>query len=403
MCIAESVCILPVLSLSLTLFLPFFYSRLGVFDWVLGRPTATQDWVSNWNRRFVREFTGMSLRGLLWTLPAGYLLYLLDFGWQYSLSGSLMGLFYFLGGKLPDPSVNEKIWSNFVGLIPHSELMWGAFIWYVLFVSCMVELTKRRRNQLEKRYANIHLQLNTKLFRCCGNDCLSIKCISFLYQMCVVFVVVISLCSVVYYAAVEQADLANKMQTFTGLFIGTVLLVLALGCSWGYWCGRWSATKRQARAPRTNPAARPERYPLLHRDDTGRIDASDYGSMLFNGDDRHDNHDYDAACQERVTVGIVQDRDGTQHTVGVRRVMLGVQQVPRDQLRELNRLGILDYYWILFETILYLDVFAILHFFNGIVFALSTAAVIVMTFVCLVWNIHTPRFFVGNCTTGAVI
>lgn len=394
--------ILSVLNLSLCLVLSC-HSRLGVFDWVLGRPTATEAW--GYNQRFVREFTGMSLRGLLWTVPAGYLLYLLGFGWQYSLSGSQMGLYYYLGGVLPDPghNVNEKIWANFVGLIPHSELMWGAFIWYVLFVSCMVELTKRRRNQLEKRYTNIRLQLNSKLFRCCANDCLSIKCISFLYQVCVVFVVVISLCSVVYYAAVEQADLANKMQTFTGLFIGTILLVLALGCSWGYWCGRWPAAKRQTGAPQTNPAPRPERYPLLQGNATTHVVANDYGSMRFDGDNRHNIDDYEAVCQEQVNAGLVEDRDGVQHVVGVRRYVLGVRQIPRDQCRQLNRLGILDYYWILFETVLYLDVFAILHFFNGLVFALSTAAVIVMTFMSLVWNIHTPRYFVGNCTTGAAI
>ena len=109
--------ILSVLSLSLCLFLSC-HSRLGVFDWVLGRPTAAEAWV--YNRRFVREFTGMSLRGLLWTVPAGYLLYLLGFGWQYSLSGSQMGLYYYLGGVLPDPghNVNEKFGQTLLDSYP---------------------------------------------------------------------------------------------------------------------------------------------------------------------------------------------------------------------------------------------------------------------------------------------
>lgn len=43
----------------------------------------------------------MSLRGLIWTAPQGYILQLLGFGWEYSLSGSLMGLFYFMGALTP--------------------------------------------------------------------------------------------------------------------------------------------------------------------------------------------------------------------------------------------------------------------------------------------------------------
>ena len=366
-----------------------------MFDWVLGRPIAGTP-----AQHIIRKFTGMSLRGLLWTLPAGYLLYLLDFGWQYSLSGSQMGLYYYLGGVIPDPShnVEDKFWSNFVGLIPHSELMWGAFIWYVLFVSCMVELTKRRRHQLEQRYQEMDLQLNSKLFRCCANDCLRIKCISFLYQLCVMFIVVISLCSVVYYAAVEQSDLSNKMQTFTGLFIGTVLLVLALGCSCGYWCGHWRAKRAQEHPPRQNAVPQAERYPLLHRSATAHIGRNDYGSLRYDDRDARDSPiEYGDLRQEIVAANIVEDREGVR-LVGVRRIALGMQRVPQDQLRALERLRIVDYYWILFETVLYLDAFAMLHFINGLIFALSTATVIVLTFVCFVWNIHTERYLVENCT-----
>ena len=327
----------------------------------------------------------MSLRGLLWTLPAGYLMYLLDFGWQYSLSGSQMGLYYYLGSVIPDPNYGpnaSRFWGNLTGLIPHSELMWGSFIWYVLFVSCMVELTKRRRNTLEKRYRDQELKLNSKLFRCCASDCLSSKCFSFLYQMCIVFVVVISLCSVVYYAAVEQSDIPNKMQTFTGLFIGTILLVLALGCSWGYWCGRWKARRGQNRAQtrQDDPARRPERYPLLRGDASLRSEDSEVHEKLVL---------YGAVHQEEVAATV-----GGQTVVRRRTVALGLQQIPQNQLAALEHVKVMDYYWILFETVLYLDVFAVLHFFNGLIFALSTLATIVMTFVCFVWNIYTPRYIV---------
>ncbi len=49
--------------------------RSGVFDWILGR--EGDGWT--FGHRWARSAAGMGLRGLLWTLPAGY--YLFDYGY----------------------------------------------------------------------------------------------------------------------------------------------------------------------------------------------------------------------------------------------------------------------------------------------------------------------------------
>jgi hypothetical protein len=50
-----------------------------VFDWIVGKDC--KNW--NFDRRWAREIVGMSLRGLLQTFPAGYLMFWLGYGWEY--------------------------------------------------------------------------------------------------------------------------------------------------------------------------------------------------------------------------------------------------------------------------------------------------------------------------------
>lgn len=57
-------------------------SRMGVFDWLIGHDC--EGW--SFSRRFQLEYVGMSLRGLVETVPIGYVLYLyglgMDFMWR---------------------------------------------------------------------------------------------------------------------------------------------------------------------------------------------------------------------------------------------------------------------------------------------------------------------------------
>ena len=38
----------------------------------------------------MREFAGLTLHGLVWTFPSGYLLHHMGYGWEYALSGGAM-------------------------------------------------------------------------------------------------------------------------------------------------------------------------------------------------------------------------------------------------------------------------------------------------------------------------
>ena len=382
-------------------------SRLGIFDWILGRPEF--NWKENFFRRFLREYTGMSLRGLQWTLPAGYILYLLGYGWQYSLSGSEMGAMYALGGLFGDVKIkNSPYWStNLFGQIPTSEIIWGTTIWYFLIVTCLVELVKRRRATLDKRYRRIRIKLTSKLFLCCAHDCKNVLCLPHMYQVIVVTVVLITLCSAVYYVAIDQSDLLNKMQTFTGLFIGVVSLVLFLGCSWGYNYGMWIAKRKMKRS--RNVHQRPARPHPRIQQPQNQENIEDY--PLLPGSDSDDEGEKDppraaqyGAVVEEVVVANTDQMGGNVRAIGIRRHILGLQHMPQHELNVIrNEVTIIDYYWLLFETIFYLDIFAIFHCLGGLVAACTTVVTICATFVCLVWNIDTPRFLVdttllNNCT-----
>ena len=356
----------------------------------------------------------MSLRGLQWTLPAGYVLYLLGYGWHYSLSGSEMGAMYALGGLLGDVKIKSSpYWSaNLFGQIPTSEIIWGTTIWYFLIVTCLVELVKRRRATLDKRYRRIRIKLTSKLFLCCAHDCKNILCLSHMYQVIVVMVVLISLCSAVYYVAVEQSDLLNKMQTFTGLFIGVISLVLFLGCSWGYNYGMWTAKRKMKRS--RNAHQRPtEPHPRIqhprNQEPPPRIQESSEDYPLLPASDSNDEREedppraarYGAVIEEVVVADRNQGRQNVR-AIGIRRHILGLHHMPQHELNVIrNEITIIDYYWLLFETIFYLDIFSIFHFLGGLVAACTTVVTICATFVCLVWNIGTPRFLAqqyNNCT-----
>ena len=53
----------------------------GTFDWLIGRQGF--NWITN--ERFVREYSGVSPRGLAWMLPQGYALGQMGFGCEYAL------------------------------------------------------------------------------------------------------------------------------------------------------------------------------------------------------------------------------------------------------------------------------------------------------------------------------
>eukprot|EP00054_Salpingoeca_dolichothecata_P007936 m.45415 g.45415 ORF g.45415 m.45415 type:complete len:382 (-) comp17400_c0_seq1:132-1277(-) len=169
-----------------------YNSRSGCFDWLLGR--QEQSW--SFERRWARDFTGMSLRGLVWTTPAGYLIWLSGFGWEYALSGAAMGVIYNLGFNI------NSTFPNFETGSPLGELLWGSWIWLGLLVTFLTR---------PESYQHTGWRLNLE------------KSIHVLLAIFSVF----GLASCYYYGAVKQTDMKNQGQTMFGLVTSVVIVVAA--------------------------------------------------------------------------------------------------------------------------------------------------------------------------------
>ena len=75
-----------------------------MFDWYLRRELVTSDPAScawSFSRRWQREVVGMSLRGLVQTVPPGLLLFYYGYGYQYAACGLSMGVLYDLAWRIP--------------------------------------------------------------------------------------------------------------------------------------------------------------------------------------------------------------------------------------------------------------------------------------------------------------
>lgn len=193
-----------------------YNSRIGVFDWWFGREMDA-GW--SFGRRWTRDVAAMSMRGLLWTAPAGYLLHHRGLGWQYALSGAAMGFVYSIGQNADFHNPQSTGEFMFDGGVPWCESMWGWWIWLSIIAAC----TADRRTT--------------------GAATLGVGCLAW-------FEVTMFVCSVVfviscfYYATVIQCDHKNWEQSFIGLFVCTVSL-LAQQCYNYYGWHRFRARAQQ--------------------------------------------------------------------------------------------------------------------------------------------------------------
>lgn len=221
------------------------HSQAGAFDWLLGR--QGQNW--SVNERFVREYSGMSLRGLVWTLPQGYALEQMGFGWEYSLTGSVMPLVYYMGAKMNTTHVHGHPMKKLMdGTIAVSELLWGVWVWFVLIVACLAQAVRRARIWIYKRNPSVSF----RPFSTCEvvkYESLNRPILRGFYEGVVVALTVVFCFTVAFYSLVEQPDLRIKGQTFVGLFTGFLFLVSSQAWMWGT---RYSAflLKRHARKMR---------------------------------------------------------------------------------------------------------------------------------------------------------
>lgn len=223
-------------------------TQSGVFDWLIGH---TEDsWTHS--RRVAHDFAGMSLRGLVWTAPSGYALYYMGYGWQYALSGGLMGFMYYLGSKT---SINSGTLSPDFGQgIPISEFYWGAWIWLVLVISSIARVTehflKKWEKGLDPGIAGVPRSSFKRTKLTTGKFHRRLAAIAF--EAFHVLLNIIFAGSVCFYALVEQPDKQNKGQTFFGIYTASVFLIFAQAFIVGKaWTIQWLTStqkKRQARS-----------------------------------------------------------------------------------------------------------------------------------------------------------
>lgn len=237
----------------MTLF--YLCSRAGIFDWMLGR--QEEGW--GFTHRFVREYTGMSLRGLIWTAPQGYALQQLGFGWQYSLSGSLMSILYYTAEKMHGFKDNRQLDELFDG----PEFYWGMFVWLVLIASCVSQLVYRIRQWVHHRSKDSVRDPNGS-YQVFLYQSLNRMVLNFSYNVLfVVFWIVLS-ASTVFYSLIIQTDLKNKGQTFYGLFMSILALTVFMCWNWSASFTRWSSEKEKRKLKKSQSST-PSRINYLEQ------------------------------------------------------------------------------------------------------------------------------------------
>lgn len=231
----------------------FFFSQSGYLDWLVGR--QGQNWTIN--QRFIREHASMSIRGLLWTAPQGYLLEHLGFGWEYSLSGSLMGIVYYVGMQ---PNVTGLKSSYLDGNIALSEHLWGWYIWFVVSIVSLSQLVRRTRLWVHRR--NPYLGYKPfSTWEVLKYDSLNRSAFRIAYEILMIILNLLYCCSLIFYALVEQKDLQNKGQTFFGLFTAVLCLTITQGWRWSTYYLQWQlrkiskALRRRSAAVPTSPTS----------------------------------------------------------------------------------------------------------------------------------------------------
>lgn len=349
-------------------------SRSGVFDWLVGRQVESANWTLT--HRVVREYSAMSLRGLVWTAPQGYALQQLGFGWEYSLSGSLMAAVYYGAHHTPSPS-DPKVHNVFSTGLPYAEYFWGWWLWFVLIISCLSQLVRRihvwiyRRNQYLdfKPYSISETMKYESLNRCLTHSA---------YELLMIGFNLLLGCSLVYYSLVTQSDIKNKGMTFFGLFTGALFLTFVQGWVWNIIYLRWLlrkaakvAQRRQYRPSNGNRQITRTATPRISNLD--QLEASGETQPLLSWP----NERPESRAERQAHAN-----QGNRETVAEAHV----------QLLPATGSSACLILWPSIEKWVWVDVFVWVRRLVGLISAASTLFTLVLTVVATVWDWHTPRF-----------
>eukprot|EP00053_Salpingoeca_punica_P009786 m.88106 g.88106 ORF g.88106 m.88106 type:complete len:487 (-) comp15165_c0_seq1:225-1685(-) len=188
-----------------------YTARIGEYDWLVGREMPGWDF----DRRWVRKYPSMMLRGLQWTLPAGYLLAHRGGGWTFALSGALMPVAYTLASHTGIRENDDGF--MFDAGIAWAESVWGMWLWFVVLVSLLAKPHRWRGAHFVRPFE--------------GNVA------SALFEAFVLLVQATNIGSCVYYSHIQQCDDRNWQQTYVGLlfvtgvqFVSHVVVLIVRNC-----------------------------------------------------------------------------------------------------------------------------------------------------------------------------
>ena len=344
----------------------------------------------NFTQRFVREYSGMSLRGLIWTAPQGYVLQQLGFGWQYSLSGSLMSIVYFAGGQSSIPK-GELLSSYLDGAISFSEFYWGTFIWFVLVVSCLAQLVYRLRKWVYSNSSNAMYNPNNRC-ELVKYESLNYTASNILYNAFFVVFWLVLAASTVFYSLIVQTDIKNKGQTFFGLF--TALVATTILLSW-----TWSAayTKRNIDKERKQQNIQ---HHTPNRRIPARINDIDYleqrGSYESSETDRLLPWPYSHPDKGFLDTTRSQRPDNPSPLFFGNSPSLSRQPVRQPYAPNKQPLpstfAFLIKVWTVVERFVYLDIFTLIRHFIGLVSLLSVIITVVLCFTSVFLDSHAHTF-----------
>jgi len=331
----------------------------------------------------------MSLRGLVWTAPQGYILQQFGFGWEYSLSGSLMGLFYYMGARTP--MVND---SNFIKAfdsgIAYSEFYWGWWIWFVIIISSLSQLVRRIHVWIYKK--NQYLGFKPESFwEKVKYVTLNRPAIRAAYELFMLILNVVLCCSVVFYQLVVQDDIRNKGQTFVGLFTAVICLTFSKGWVWGSLYKDWQQ-QRLLKKQKSSMRQYRLRYSGRHSPSIGDLDQLENGptvnvetqpllSWPFSHPDR--------AVHERQHTRTLPDRPADPSQSEQYGSL--IHHATIEPATSSTAFLIL---WPSVEKWLWVDIFVWVRRVIGVVSLLGTVLAVVLVVIATVWDRDSPRFLI---------
>ena len=361
----------------------------------------------NWthDQRFVREFSGMSLRGLAWTAPQGYALQQLGFGWEYSLSGSLMGFIYYLGSKTPVVTHPAHFQTTFDATTAYAEYYWGTWIWFVLIVSCLSQVVRRMHVWIfnKKEYLGFRPYSTWEKLK---YESLNRSLSRGLYEGFMLFFNTLCMCSLIFYSLVVQKDVKNKGMTFFGMFTDVILLTFLQGWSYSllylklkkWWYLRKNVHLRQRSinsvggvgsiATRTISSTRSSpRIPDLDNLETAAARANSENKPLLSWYGQNSPANISPSLDYRHNALTVPQDTPTEPY----HLQLGTVEPATTTTAVLIL-------WPAIEKWVWVDVFIWLRRAIGLVSLIATVITVIVSTAALFWDWETRRYLHANCT-----